>query len=175
MNIIDKKTVISADFCELCELGIDSYKDMCNKYCIDGYKSTEIRLGLVYDNKIVEVLGLNKVRDKNEYEIVRDFCLFDYRIENGFKKLLEYFCNKYDCDSISINIDLNLINTVKYEENGFEIIGYNGPNQFFIKADHSYKRIKMNPNRYKEFKLAIEENKIWECYGVGSLRLRLDV
>ena len=66
--------------------------------------------------------------------------------------------------------DWNLFNGRGYKECGFELMGYTGPDKFYVTADHHYIRKGRDPYNYKELMNLVQSNKLWLCYGAGSMR-----
>lgn len=83
---------------------------------------------------------------------------------------LSIFIKKYQPKNILCYADWNLFNGRGYTECNFKLTGYTGPDKFYITTDHKYTRIDRNPHRYKELMNLVQANKLWLCYGAGSLR-----
>ena len=55
-----------------------------------------------------------------------------------------------------------------YEESGFELEGYTGPDKFYITNSSHMQRINRNAYAYSMYKQMVQEGKLFECYGCGS-------
>ena len=175
LNIIDKSDKIYARQCEVREIKNNEYKNFCENNHIQGYRSAKIKLGLYYNNILVQTASFNKIRNLGkqnsdlEYEWIRGCPASLQYIVGGTSKLFKYFIKKYNPSSILCYADWNLFNGNSYKECGFEFDGYTGPDKFYIQPN-TFQRINRNPYKYKEFKALVDENKLFECYGAGSLR-----
>ena len=100
-------------------------EEFINKYHIQGYISSKINLGLIYNNEIVAVMTFGNPRfDKNyEYEILR-FCVKPcYQIYGATSKLIKAFINKYNPVSIITYSDASKFTGNAYIKSGFKLNG----------------------------------------------------
>jgi hypothetical protein len=71
--------------------------------------------------------------------------------------------------SILSYVDWNLFNGKGYIKTGFKFIKYTGPDLFFVGSN--LKRISRNPYKYKEHMELVKQYKLYECHGVGNLKM----
>ena len=175
LNKLENNTIYARS-CEIKEISGKQYKEFCINNHIQGYRQAKVKLGLFYNNKLVQIASFNKVKNlgkqnrKEEWEWIRGCPASNNLIIGGVSKLFKYFIKKYTPKSILCYADWNLFNGKGYEKIGFKFDGYTGPNKFYVTNTTVPLRINRNPYKYKEFKKLIAKNKLYTCYGAGSLR-----
>lgn len=178
LNIMDKSKAIYARQCIIKEISTKAYKDFCETNHIQGYRSASIKLGLFYQNKLVQIASFSKTRNTGkankynsqyEYEWVRGCPSSNNFVIGGTSKLFKYFIKTYDPSSVLCYSDWNLFNGRGYKECGFEFDGFTGPDKFYIQPKPIL-RIGRSPFRYRELMQKVRDAKIWLCYGAGSQR-----
>ena len=164
---------IYARNCIIKEIPVSEYKIFCEKNHIQGYKAAKIRLGLYHNNELAQIASFNKCQAYGrrkiecEYEWIRGCIASNNKVIGGTSKLLAYFIKTYTPTSILCYADANLFNGIGYEKAGFKFISYTGPDKFYIE-NNTLRRIMRNPYKYKEYKQAVIDGKLFECYGAGS-------
>ena len=121
---------IYARKCLIKELAPKLYRDFCNENHLHGSVNASIKVGLFFNDELVEVIGLGKSRklignNKNEvsYELLR-LCTKKYiNVIGGFSKLMNYVINKFNINSIYSYADLSWIDLkgTSYINSGFYI------------------------------------------------------
>lgn len=166
---------IYARKCEIRDVSTADYREFCNKYHVQGYRSASIKLGLYYKNELVQIASFNKARqysynsiDKYEYEWVRGCISSNNKVVGGTSKLLKYFIDTYKPNNILCFSDWNLFSGKGYEEAGFQLEGYTGPDKFYITISNKMQRINRSPYAYQQYKQMVNEGKLFECHGCGS-------
>lgn len=180
LNLIDKNVNrIYARNCELRVLSTEKYREFCELNHIQGYKKASIKLGLFYKDELVQIASFGKVNNRGkavttnknyDYEWVRGCPASLNYVVGGTSKLFKYFIKNYTPSSVLCYADWNLFNGRGYKECGFELMGYTGPDKFYVTADHHYIRKGRDPYNYKELMNLVQSNKLWLCYGAGSMR-----
>ena len=172
---IIKGEKIYARKCEIREVITSDYREFCNKYHVQGYRSASVKLGLYYKNELVQIASFNKARsygnnavDKYEWEWIRGCISSNNKVIGGTSKLLKYFIDKYNPNNILCFSDWNLFSGKGYEEAGFILEGYTGPDKFYITNSSKLVRINRNPYAYQQYKMLVKQGKLFECYGCGS-------
>lgn len=169
---------IYARQCKIKEITTKDYKKFCEDNHIQGYKKASIKLGLYYNDILVQIASFNKVtntgkasilNNKYDYEWTRGCIASNNKVIGGTSKLFKYFVSVYNPNSVLCYADWNLFNGQGYKQCGFILDGYTGPDKFYIQVK-PIKRINRSPYKYKEYKELVEKNKLWLCYGAGSLR-----
>lgn len=180
LGVLDKSNKIYARNCKIKEIDVNTYRDFCNKNHIQGYKQASIKLGLFYNDELVQIASFSKTHNigkaksqnsKYEYEWVRGCPASNNIVIGGTSKLFKHFVRKYNPQSVLCYADWNLFDGKGYKECGFNFVGYTGPDKFYVIANSKpLVRINRNPYRYSEFKELVKKNKLLECYGAGSLK-----
>ena len=166
---------IYARKCEIREVNTKDYREFCEKYHVQGYRSATVKLGLYYKNELVQIASFNKARQysvagKNNYEWewVRGCISSNNKVIGGTSKLLKHFIDIYKPNNILCFSDWNLFSGKGYEESGFQFEGFTGPDKFYITKTNKMIRINRSPYAYQQYKLMVQEGKLFECYGCGS-------
>ena len=132
------KNKIYARNCNIVELSNNDFNKFCNDNHVQGYLNSKIKLGLVYLDKIVSVIGFNK---KNEiYECTRFCNLQNTVVIGGASKLFFYFKKRYNPKIIITFADRRYSNGELYQKLGFKLIGITNPGYFYIKNLNRYNR-----------------------------------
>lgn len=169
------KERIYARKCSIKEIDSKTYKNFCENNHIQGYRFAQVKLGLFYNEDLVQIASFNKVRNIGkqnaiqEWEWVRGCPASKNVVVGGTSKLFNHFIKSYNPMSVLCYADWNLFNGDGYKQCGFVFSGYTGPDLFYI-MNSSMKRISRNPYKHKEYKLLVENGKLFKCYGAGSLR-----
>lgn len=175
LGVISKDHNVYARNCRIEEIDNKIYKQFCEKNHIQGYRSAEVKLGLYYGKILVQIASFDKCKDygkrksQAEWEWIRGCPASNNSVIGGTSKLFSYFVRCYNPESVLCYADCNLFDGKGYEKCGFEFTGYTGPDKFYIE-NNTFKRHARNPYKYKQYKQLVEENKLFECYGAGSLR-----
>jgi len=140
-------------------------KEIDNKECmiflennhIQGKINAKIKLGLYYNEKLVQVMTFRtptqkKYKGQNNYELSRLCSLKNITVVGGASKLLKYFERNYNPSLIisyanrrwSINIKSNVYNVL-----GFKFQGYSAINYFYFNND----RVLESRNKFQKHKL----------------------
>lgn len=166
---------IYARKCEIREVNTKDYREFCEKYHVQGYRSATVKLGLYYKNELVQIASFNKARQysvagKNNYEWewVRGCISSNNKVIGGTSKLLKHFIDIYKPNNILCFSDWNLFSGKGYEESGFQFEGFTGPDKFYITKTNKMIRINRSPYAYQQYKIMVQEGKLFECYGCGS-------
>lgn len=167
---------IYARKCEVKEINNDQYKSFCEKNHIQGYHKALVKLGLFYNNNLVQIASFSKCRNigksktqQFEWEWIRGCPASNNSVVGGTSKLFSFFVKKYNPESVLCYADWNLFNGQGYEQCNFKLDGFTGPDKFYITV-HSTKRFNRSPAKYREFKQLVVQGKLFECYGAGSMR-----
>ena len=132
IKMLEIKEKIYAKSCKIYEVP----EDICNKFLNENHlqgtcKNQDIRLGLYYKDKLVQVMTFGKPRynKKYEYELLR-LCSFNkYIIVGGTEKLFKYFLSKYNPSNIISYCDNSKFSGNIYNILGFELLDYGKPSK----------------------------------------------
>lgn len=175
LNKVSTDNKIYARQCCIKAITNEDYKNFCLNNHIQGYRPAKIRYGLYYNDKLVQISSFNecqiygKRKKQAQYEWIRGCIASNNYVIGGTSKLLKHFINEYNPDSILCYADWNLFNGRGYKKAGFKFVGYTGPDKFYIE-NSTLKRRARNPFKYKEYKQLVEDSKLFECYGAGSMK-----
>lgn len=167
---------IYARKCDVKEISNEDYKKFCEKNHVQGYHKASVKIGLYYNGELVQIASFSKCRNLGrtkketyDYEWVRGCPASNNSVIGGTSKLFNYFVKQYNPESVLCYADWNLFNGQGYKQCGFVFNGYTGPDKFYV-TPHSTKRINRSLSKYREYKKLVNEKKLFECYGAGSIR-----
>ena len=151
LGIFEKK--IFARKCEIKELDYKTYASFCNENHLQGEAGAKVKLGLYYQNKLVQIMsfGVPRFTDKYEWEIIRECSKLGYIIVGGKEKLWKYFIKKYNPSSVLSYCDFSKFSGESYLRLGFKKISLNKPG--FVWWDKNKDVVYWrNPYKHKEMK-----------------------
>lgn len=113
---------IFARKCEIKEIDTKTKNDFLENNHLQGKDNSSIRIGLFYNNILVQVMTFCKPRfnKKYEYELSRLCTLKDYTVIGGASKMFKYFLVTYNPKSIISYSDYS-----KNTGNIYNILGFN--------------------------------------------------
>lgn len=150
------KEKIFARKCEIRLIDNNSYRYFVEKYHIQGYSAAKIKLGLFYNNELVQVMSfsgnrkaLGSIKIDNQYEMIRLCSCSKYRIIGGSNKLLKYFEKNFNPQKITSYCDNRYFSGESYINMGFNLIKITKPNYFYIKHNEikRYNRFNFRKDR----------------------------
>lgn len=103
INLLTSKTNIGARQCEIKEVSKHECDTFLNTYHLQNTcKGQKVRLGLYYNNCLVQIMTFGEPRyNKNyEWELLRLCSHKDYKIIGGSQKLFKHFLKNYNPDNI---------------------------------------------------------------------------
>jgi hypothetical protein len=187
---VNNSIKIMARKCNIKEISVKDKNNFLNKNHILGEDKSNIRIGAFYKNNLVSVMTFSygnisrggSPGDKKNYEMSR-FCVDrDYLVSGAAGKILKYFQNNYEWQSIYTYADLRWSNGDLYEKLGFTKISYVKPSYFYIskngqKRIHRFqlRKTKDDPSDKPEWLLRSSEGfrKVYDC-GKIKYELRRD-
>lgn len=122
---------IQAKDCVIKEITNSEAKVFNENNHLQGHKNAQVSYGLLYNNKLVQLISFNTVKEPYSWEIVRN-SLGDYYIGGGTNTLFLHFIEKYNPNIIYASCDYNKLNGKEYEEAGMKFMGYSNPNKWFV-------------------------------------------
>ena len=136
-NNINNK--ISARNCYIKEITEKESKLFIEKYSLDFYQKTDIKIGLFLDDILISVFNCNKY-DNNIYEIINYCTIINHIIRGGFTKLLNYFEKTYKPKILNVSIDRRWFNNENiFTKNNFQFINKIEPQITYIKGQKRFK------------------------------------
>ena len=171
LNIPTYENKIYARKCIIKEIENKDYNDFCNKYHIQGTKGAQVKLGLFYNDKLVQIASFGKSRyDKQyEWEWIRGCPASNNNVIGGTSKLFKYFIKKYNPKSIVCYADFNKFDGRGYKECGFKFIKITAPDKFYYDTKNKI-RLNRNPNKYKEYMNKVKSGEFFLLYGSGNIK-----
>ena len=151
IGIFEKK--IFARKCEIRKLSYQEYASFCNENHLQGEAEAKVKLGLFYQNKLVQIMSFSLpcFIDKYEWEIIRECSKLGYFVIGGKEKLWSYFVKNYNPSNCISYCDFSKFNGESYLRLGFKKIGLNKPG--FVWYDNGQNKIFWyNSYKYKETK-----------------------
>lgn len=163
INTLKPKTKIYARKCTIREVSIEDTSEFLNKYHLqDNCKGQSIRLGLYYNDELIQLMTFGKPRyNKNyEYELLRLCTKFEYMILGGSEKLFNYFIETYNPKSIVSYCDNSKFTGDVYEKLNFKLKDYGNPSKHWFNGE---RHITDNLLRQRGFDQLFKTN-----YGKGT-------
>lgn len=136
--------IIDSSLCNLKEITNEGYITFLdNNYIKDScYLNADIKIGLYYNDELVEIVSFSKSKNKKyDWMIIANCSKLNYQIKNGFLKILTYFRKIYSGSIIS-QIDSRYFNGKDYVNCGFKLIKHNKSKQFYIYSGGSRRMFK---------------------------------
>lgn len=151
LGIYDEK--IQARKCIIKEITTKEYKDFVNKNHLQEYVPASVRIGLFYNNELIEVEGFSKARfsKKYEWELSRECSKNGVQIIGGKSKLLKYFERKYTPKSLLSYCEKDKFSGVSYEKCGFILDHESPPNYMYYKNSYEpMSRLRFQKSKLKK-------------------------
>ena len=159
--ICGPSNIIFARKCKMKELSNKEYQNFCNKYHLQGECGAKVKLGLFYNEELVQIMSFSIPRftDKYEWEIIRECSKSGYGIIGGKEKLWKYFVKHYNPKNCISYCDYSKFKGDSYLKIGFKKIRLNEPGFLWLSRDFKsvYWR---NPFKNNELK---HLNKLYDC------------
>ena len=137
---------IPARKCIIKEVSSKESKEFLEKYHIQGNVNASIRIGLYYDDSLVEIATFGKLRNilhsngqENQYELYRLCSKSGYTVVGGVSKLLTHFIRKYQPKQIVSYANLDISNGNVYNS-FFKKISITSPGYYWSKDGYKYHR-----------------------------------
>lgn len=123
---------IYARKCEIREIDNDLYKKFVEENHLQGYTPSKYRIGLFYEDKLVQLCSFGVSRfKKNETELIRSCSLLNTQVIGGFDKLVQYFIKTHKPENLISYVDRRYFNGKGYKN--WELIEETKPNYWYTK------------------------------------------
>lgn len=179
---------IHARKCNISEISDKECKKFLNENHIQGWCVSKYRYALFYNNEIISVLTIGKVRknlgynsDKLEYEILRFCNKINTKVVGGFSKLLTNVLKKLKFDRIITYSDFSMFSGDIYVKNGFKFIKNTDVGYHYIV--NGIRKNRFNFNKTKLIKMGFDkskteheimfDNKCYRIHDCGNLKFEL--
>ena len=159
---------IGARKCEVRKIDNKEAKPFNEKNHLQGHRNAEVTYGLYYNNELQQLMSFSKckynrnLKGENDWEIIRGCPGSNNQIVGGVSKLFRAFVREYNPDTVFSYCDYNKFDGKGYEALGMELIGYTGPDKFYV--DKSEHKVNRNPKKRKQ----LEESMLFTIWGAGS-------
>ena len=171
---------IYARNCIIREVGSKEANEFLEVNHIQGSINSTYRLGLYYNNELVQLITIGKSRfKKDEYELLRMCTKLHTQIIGGFSKLMKHQPYK----NIISYIDRSKFNGNSYLQIGFSIIDITNPSYSYYKGNKKLNRIsaqkhklsKLLEDNYDNTKTEIQnmiDNGWLQVYDCGTIKVK---
>jgi len=171
---------IYARKCSLQEIDHNTAKVFCEQNHLQGYVNSSIRLGLYFEDKLVQVMTFGKPRFNKDYdyELLRLCSLKGFNVVGGASKLFKYFRQR-NIGSVISYANIRYSNGLVYEKLGFEKIGISEPNYVYFNnfnvmtryqcQKHKLKKLFENYSDDKTEEQIMNENGYRKTFDCGNL------
>ena len=130
INLLNlSKTRIYARKCNIRTVSINIERDFLRSYHLQGYRKSEVCLGLYYKGELIQLMSFCKSRYNSNYEweLLRLCTKYGYTSVGGANKLLKHFIKTYNPSSLISYCDLSKFTGKVYTDMGFKLIKRNQP------------------------------------------------
>lgn len=142
---------IGARKCYIKEINLSDYKDFCNKYHLQGYSHSSVKIGLFYKNELVEVEGFSKARFGDyEWELIRECSKTNYFIYGGKSKMLNFFEKKYKPKNLVSYCEKNKFSGKSYLACGFKLLKESHQGYSYYKNNKKFSRMTFQKCKLKD-------------------------
>lgn len=159
---------IGARKCEVRKIDNKEAKAFNEKNHLQGHRNAEVTYGLYYNNELQQLMSFSKckynrnLKGENDWEIIRGCPGSNNQVVGGVSKLFKAFVREYNPDAVFSYCDYNKFDGKGYEALGMKLIGYTGPDKFYV--DKSEHKVNRNPKKRKQ----LEESMLFTIWGAGS-------
>jgi len=181
-NKIENK--LFARKCYIAEVNNKTAKEFLNKNHIQGWCVSKHNIGLFFDNKLLSLMSFgykrinlgNKIKNNNEYELLRFCNAINTIVIGGYSKIFKYFIENYKPIEILSFSDNDLFNGGVYNKLGMSFISETGPNYYWSDNYQRYNRwkyrkdnlVKMGYDENKTADTIMLENGYFKCWNTGN-------
>ena len=124
VNLVNvTKDRVFARKCVLQKVPVEQEKNFLNAYHLQGYKKSEVCLGLYYNNELIQLMSFCKPRYNSNYEweLLRLCTKYGYTLVGGANKLFKNFIKQYNPTSIISYCDISKFTGKVYTDIGFKL------------------------------------------------------
>ena len=152
MIIKNQNTKIFARNCKISEISNSEYKSFTEKNHLQGWVPASIKIGLYFNNKLVQIMSFGKSRfnSKYDFEMLRECSDSNFTIVGGKSKLLSFFEKKYNPVNLVSYCEKNKFTGKSYIACGFELIGESEPGYYYYKDNQKFHRTYFQKHKLKE-------------------------
>lgn len=188
-SILNKNIKIYARNCIIKEIDSKTSKNFIDSYHLQGNINASVKLGLYYNNELVEVMTFGKLRkclgtnnENNVYELYRLCSKSGITIIGGASKLLKYFIDNYHPNKIISYCSKDISDGNVYEKIGMIFDKDCGQGYFYInkhtgerKSRFALRKDVVNDNSGRTETEINNENGWLKCYDTGCKKYILTI
>ena len=132
---LKKLNSIYARNCKIKVVSTVDSEQFLSKNHIQGSIGGFVKIGLYYNGKLMSLMVLGEPRFSKDtsWEILRYATILNVSIVGGFQKLLKYFIDTYNPDTIVSFVDVRYFNGNSLVTSTFSCIKHTKPNYFYYK------------------------------------------
>jgi hypothetical protein len=160
------------------EINQDQYRQFLENNHLQGSVNSSLRLGLFYNDELVQVAGWGRSRfNQSEIELHRMCSALNTQVIGGFSKLIK----ASNLNEFISYIDLSVHDGHSYLASGFHILDKTGPGYFYYKDGVRYSRQAFQksllPSKLEKFSPDLSEyenmlnNRYLRIYDSGNLKV----
>lgn len=144
---------IYARKCVIKNLSTQEYIDFCNTNHLQNAANASVKLGLFYEDELVEVMSFSQPRftKKYQWEIIRECSKNQYAVIGGKEKLFNHFLKTYDPSSIISYCDQRWFDGGSYLRLGFKLDHISKPSYFYYKKGDVLQRYQCQKHMLSSF------------------------
>lgn len=137
--------------CKLKEIKSSEYDAFCEDNHIQGKAAAKVRLGLFYDDELIQIMSFNKPRfsKKYEWEMIRECTKNCCAVVGGKEKLFEHFLKTYVPKSVISYCDKRYFTGESYFKLGFRLDHISKPSYFYVKNREVLTRYQCQKHKLK--------------------------
>lgn len=151
IGIFSKK--IYARKCKVKIISNNEYKKFVEENHLQGYTPASVKLGLFYENQLVEIMSFARPRYSKHYEweMMRECSLNSYNIIGGKSKLLKYFERNFKPKSLVSYCEKDKFSGISYKKCGFTLDHESPSNYLYFKDSFEpMSRLRFQKNKLKK-------------------------
>lgn len=178
-NKLHLSNKIYARKCTIDIINSSEYKQFLNANHIQGHRPASIKIGLRYNDELVQVVSLGKSRftKSHEFEIIRIATKLNFHVVGGVSKLFKYILSVFSINSIVSYADLRFGDGNVYSTLNFTLTHTSSPNYWYtsdFKTLHSrlsfqkHKLIKNGLNSQLTEKQIMQSGGYYRIYDCGN-------
>lgn len=180
MSVIDSALGISqkiyARKCAVKQISSEEYKEFCEKNHIQGYVPAKVKLGLFYNDELIQVESFSKPRfsKKYEWELIRECSKIGLSVVGGKSKLFKHFLRNYSPKSVVSYCDRSMFTGSSYiKALGMELVGTTSPSYSYYKNGRLLSRYQCQKHKLKSllsnFDSSLSERENMQKNGYGTI------
>lgn len=145
--------------CSISEVSSSDSRKFLDDNHIQGYSSSQKKLGLYYNNELVSLMtfGWRYTNGKKEYELIRFCNKINVNVIGSASKLFKHLIKTEKVDEIISYSDMAMFDGGMYSKLGFEYVSLSSPNYFWV--IDGIRKHRFNFNKKKLIKEGFDPNK----------------